>query len=188
MRSTPRAYSVLIAVGTMGYPFMVYFALPHLSPRLLLLPALALIALRVFGARDFVGNGTAAALLLAGAMLLLLGVLAPTAAVRAYPVAMSLCAASAFGLSLVRGPSLVERMARGAASDLPLEAIRYMWWVTLVWCIFLSANAAIAAATAVFGTLAQWTWWNGLLFYFAAGLLFCGEYAVRRYTIPQPSQ
>jgi uncharacterized membrane protein len=177
---------MLVTAGGVAYPFLVYFTLPQLPPRLLLLPAVAMIALRLFGPTDFTGSGTIAALVLAGAVLLVLGTLAPVAAVRAYPVAMSLTAALAFGLSLVRGPSLVERMARRMTPDLPWAAVRYTWCVTLVWCIFLTANGVIAAATALYGTLAQWTLWNGLLFYVAAGVLFGGEYAVRRYNTRRP--
>jgi uncharacterized membrane protein len=186
MRSARRTWPTLVTAGGVAYPFLVYFALPNLPPRLLLLPALAMIVLRVFGPTDFTGTGTIAALVLAGAVLLVLGALAPVAAVRAYPVAMSLTAALAFGLSLVRGPSLVERMARRMTPDLPRAAVRYTWRVTLIWCIFLTANGVIAMATAMCGTLAQWTLWNGLLFYVAAGVLFGGEYAVRRYRTRQP--
>ena len=188
MPSTRKAWRVLLTAACVGYPLLVYFASPLMPPRLLLVPALALISMRAFGAADFSGNWAAATLLLAGVVLLILGMLVPYAAVRAYPVVMSLAAASVFGLSLVRGPSLVERLARRTTFDLPFEAVRYTWRVTLVWCIFLTANAAIAAVTALCGTLKQWTLWNGLLFYLAAGLLFSGEYVVRWYLTSRSAQ
>jgi uncharacterized membrane protein len=188
MPSTRKVWRIFLTAAGVGYPLFVYFALPLMSPRLLLVPALALISMRVFGASDFSGNWAAATLLLAGLVLLILGVLVPYAAVRAYPVVMSLATASVFGLSLVRGPSLLERLARRTTFDLPFEAVRYTWRVTLIWCLFLTANAAIAAVIALCGTLKQWTLWNGLLFYLAAGLLFSGEYVVRRYVTNRSAQ
>lgn len=154
-----------------------------MPPRLLLLPALALIALRVFGGGGLTGPGTATALLLAALVLLVFSVKEPEASLRVYPVLMSLTAAAAFGLSLVGGPSLIERFARRRDPNLPPRGVRYTWWVTLVWCVFLSINAVVALATVLWGTLAQWTLWNGLLFYIAAGLLMAGELTVRRYLV-----
>jgi len=170
----------LAAVVGLAYPLLVYLALPHLSARALLVPALGLIGLRRLGIRGLVAHGATVSLLLAGGVLLLLGILAPELAVRAYPVAMSLAAASVFGLSLLKGPSLIEQIARRQTPDLPDVAILYTWRVTLVWAVFLTANALAAAALAVWGTLAQWTLWNGLLSYLAAGLLMGGEWIIRQ--------
>jgi uncharacterized membrane protein len=172
-------FGLAAAVG-LAYPLLVFLALPHLSARALLVPAFGLIGLRLLGVRGFAAAGAIVSLLLAGGALILLGIFAPELAVRAYPVAMSLAAASAFGLSLRGGPSLIEQIARRQTPDLPEAAIRYTWRVTAIWALFLSANALVATVLALWGTLAQWTLWNGLLSYLAAGLLMGGEWIVRQ--------
>lgn len=179
MLSAHRLWSALSVAAALAYPFLVYFTMSHVSTRLLLLPVLALLALRLFGTDNLAGPGLTAAVLLAALGLLALSVRWPSTAIRAYPVMMSLLAASAFGLSLWRGPSLIERVVRRTQPALPPQGVRYTWWVTLVWCAFLTINAVIAGVAAVWGTLEQWTLWNGLLFYVAAGVLMGGERLVR---------
>lgn len=170
----------LAAVVGLAYPLLVFLALPHISARALLAPALGLIGLRLLGVKGLTAYGATVSLLLAGGVLILLGIFAPELAIRAYPVVMSLAAASVFGLSLLNGPSLVEQIARRQTPGLPDAAILYTWRVTLVWTVFLTANALAAAALAVWGTLAQWTLWNGLLSYLAAGLLMAVEWTIRQ--------
>ena len=45
---------------------------------------------------------------------------------------------------------------------------------------FLVGNAAISAATGLWGSLALWTLWNGLLSYVLMGGLFAGEFMYRQ--------
>ena len=180
-RAIRSPWLAVAAVVGLAYPLLVYFAMPHLSPRVLLVPAIMLIGLRLLGLQGLVARGGTVALLLAGAALLLIGIVAPEMAVRAYPVAMSLAAASVFGLSLFGGPSLIEQIARRQTPSLPNAAIVYTRWVTLIWAVFLTVNAIVAASLAVWGTLAQWTLWNGLLSYLAAGSLMGGEWLLRQY-------
>ena len=102
-----------------------------------------------------------------------------------YPVLMTLGMAAAFGLSLRRGPSLVELFASLPTSELnppdPSPAARaYMRKVTRVWAVFLLASAALSAATVAWGDMAVWTLYNGLISYLLMGGLFAVEYAVRR--------
>ncbi|HLN22604.1 MAG TPA: hypothetical protein VK558_01320, partial [Patescibacteria group bacterium] len=101
-------------------------------------------------------------------------------AVKAYPVAVSLAVAGVFGLSLVYPPTVVERLARLSEPDLPPQGVAYTRKVTLVWVLFLLANAGVSTATALWGSLAQWTLWNGLLSYVAMGTLFAAEFMIRR--------
>jgi len=100
--------------------------------------------------------------------------------VKAYPVAVSLAAAAVFALSLHFPPPVIERIARLTEPDLPPKGVAYTRRVTEVWVGFLLLNASISAATAVWGSLDQWTLWNGLLSYLAMGALFAGEFVVRQ--------
>ena len=188
MRRRGKVLLVAAAIGGIAYPFAVFVALPYISPRLLLIPALALVVLRVLGGRNIAGRAAIGALILSAIALAILGWRAPDISIRAYPVLMSFSAAIAFGASLWRGPSLVETFARRSNPHLPPRGVRYTWWVTVVWFVFLLGNTGIAAITAIWGTLEQWALWNGLLSYFAAGTLMAVEYTVRRFTMSAAAQ
>ena len=107
--------------------------------------------------------------------------MSPLAALQSYPILLSLGLFCVFGYSLVRPPTVVERIARLREPDLPQDAIPYLRGVTLVWLVFFLANAAVSAATALSGSLELWTLYNGFLSYLIMGALFAGELVVRRY-------
>jgi uncharacterized membrane protein len=62
---------------------------------------------------------------------------------------------------------------------LPPGATAYLRGVTQIWFGFLLANAAIASALGLWGSLQQWTLWTGLVSYLLMGALFLGELAWR---------
>jgi len=171
---------VLTMVGSLGYPFLVYFGIGSVPPVVLVLTGLALISFRMLGLRSYaMASYWLASFALAAATLILLLVWRPEMAARAYPIAVSLAVAAVFAMSLRFPPSVVERIARIREADLPPKAIAYTRRVTMVWVLFLLVNAAISASTALWGTLDAWTLWNGFFSYVAMGLLFAGEYLVR---------
>lgn len=143
------------------------------------------LALGLIGSRLAVSDKTQAHIwrlpLLGGAAALaVLLPLDPWLAARAYPVVLSLGFAMAFAVTLRHPPSLVERLARLREPDLPAEGQVYCRAVTWVWAAWLTANAAIAAGLAAFGSDEAWALWTGLLAYGVMGLLFAGEWVVRR--------
>jgi len=174
-----------VLVLGVGYPFVVYFALGHVPPATLVLGLLALLALRLVFARAADRRGATMAPLLglaSGALLVLLAVAAsPAAALKFYPVLVSLGFAAVFGYSLLRPPTIIERIARLRDPALPASAIAYLRNVTVAWLIFFVANAAISIATAVDGDLALWTLYNGFISYVIMGALFAGELVIRYY-------
>lgn len=97
-----------------------------------------------------------------------------------YPVAVNLVLLIVFAHSLRGAQSIVERLARLQDPELSPRGVRYTRKVTQAWCVFFALNGTIAAVTAVIGDLKLWTWWNGLLSYGAMGLMFGGEYLLRR--------
>ena len=84
-----------------------------------------------------------------------------------------------FAYSLIAPPSMVERLARLDDADLPPAAIAYTRRVTQLWCGFFAANGAVALYTALFATMAEWSFYHGFLAYLLMGLLFAGEYCAR---------
>ncbi|MGD0142126.1 MAG: hypothetical protein ABSC92_03115 [Rhizomicrobium sp.] len=101
-------------------------------------------------------------------------------AVRLYPVFMNAAMLSVFAVTLWRPPSMIERFARILVPDLPQSGIRYTYRVTIVWIAFFALNGAIALWSALQPGWTAWTLYNGFLSYAAAGVLFIGEYFVRR--------
>ncbi len=172
---------LLAVVGGLAYPLIVYFSISVMPPALLVCFGLGLVGLRWAGIRRLAqGRIWTWAFAAAASGLIALLVLSPRLAVMAYPVAVSLCVAGVFAVSLRFPPTAVERLARIVEPDLPPEGVAYTRKVTLVWIAFLLANATVSAASALWGSVAAWTLWNGLLSYLAMGLLFLGEILVRR--------
>lgn len=171
----------LVAFGA-AYPFIVYAGIGHVQPAVFVGLALAVLAIRAIG---LLGNGRdgmfSGALATVGISLLALLSIDGMVAAKAYPVLMSLAFAAAFGGSLLFPPTLVERFAALAGTIATPPARRYMRRVTLVWFVFLLANAGVSGWTAVAEDPAIWALYNGLLSYLFMGLLMGGELLVRRW-------
>jgi uncharacterized membrane protein len=171
---------VLAAAGGLAYPLTVYFGMSRLPPGIIVLFGMALIGLRLLGTWRGAQQAGVMVLVLAGAGMIVLLSFAPSLAAMAYPVVISLGTSAIFGLSLIRPPSVVERIVRIREPDLPPQGVVYAHWVTMIWAIFLAVNAMVSAACALWGTLEIWTLWNGLISYLLMGALFVGEIGVRR--------
>lgn len=160
------------------YPFLVWFGWNRLSARTLG----ALLAL-LLGVR-FLGFGRKSHELAPAALIPLVPVLLGTAFGESrlflwYPALVSGSTLVWFAASLRSRPA-VERFARLRHPELPPEAVRHCRDATWAWVIFLAINTSMAAVTALRGDLNLWTIWNGAVFYSGMGLMFSGEYAVRR--------
>lgn len=178
--------AVVRSVMIGGYPLVVYLGMTRWSPRTLalvlaaaLLPGLAL-RLREARREDLwpvlrvplslVGLFAAAALSGEGRLFL------------ALPVLVNLGLLANFAASL-RGPvSLVERFARLQEPELPPGGPAYCRKVTVAWCGFFVANAAVCAALAVWAPVRWWMLYTGLIGYLLIGLMFTVEYIVRKAT------
>jgi uncharacterized membrane protein len=180
-RSIRNPWLVLAALGGLAYPLLVYFGISRLPTGSLVLFGLVLIALRfgrVSGSLQPEAGATAMILACAGLLATLL--VAPASAALAYPVVVSLASAMVFGLSLINPPTVIERIARVREPDLPPRGVAYARQVTLIWMLFLIANAAVSACLAAWGSVAAWALWNGLLSYLLMGAILIGEIGVRR--------
>ncbi len=175
----PDPTPVLLGLGGLLYPFLVYFGLPYLSPAPLVALAAGLGGLHLWRQRRG-GIMPRWGLLLIPCVLLALLAARPVLAAQAYPPLVSLCLAAAFAWSLLHPPTVIERIARLRHPQMPAAVIAYTRTVTKVWLAFFLANAAIATACALWGSVAAWTLWTGLVSYLLIGLLFAGEFLVRR--------
>ncbi|MFP4895573.1 hypothetical protein [Paraburkholderia sp. EG304] len=108
---------------------------------------------------------------------------------RFYPLLVNLGLLIAFGATLVRGPSMIEKFARLGSPDLPPGAVRYTRRVTQVWCAFFVLNGAFSAYTALYWSRAAWSLYNGAIAYVLIGVLLAGEYVWRRlFVLPRAAR
>ncbi len=187
----PDPVPLLARIGTVAYPFLVYFGLPRFSAGPLVVVAIALGGLQVLQHLRR-GGGVIPRWCFASMVAVLLGVLAllalrPLLAVEAYPLIVNLGLASVFAWSLAQPPTAIERIARLTNPDLPPEAVAYIRVVTKVWIAFFLINATITSACAVWFNIAIWSLWTGVISYLLIGALFAGEVIVRRRVLPRPA-
>ena len=177
-----RAVTALIAVASLGYPVLVYLAI-GIAPGWLL--AAVLLAVLTLGARLRRGSPDplGPALWAACFGTLLLAALAPEFGAKSYPVLVNAALALVFGTSLLRPPSVVERIARLADPSIPVEATPYLRNVTAAWVAFFVVNGSISIWTALQASLQTWTLYNGLIAYLLIGVMFAGEWTVRHLVI-----
>ena len=170
--------TILLPLAGLLYPFVVYFGMEKVSPPMfaLVLGAIWLIRapklLREPGGRWMVGAALAycALLALSGEASLL----------RWYPTLISALLLVAFVLSLIYGPTFIERIARLREPNFPDSAVIYTRKVTWVWVGFFVFNGSMSAALTLWAPIAWWTLYNGLIAYFIMGALFAGEWMLRK--------
>lgn len=97
---------------------------------------------------------------------------------RLYPAIMVALFFLCFFISLFKTP-LVEVIARRMGEDIDDRAQRYCRNVTRVWAAFLAVHFLVTLGT-VFASYETWVFYNGVLAYVMMGVLFMGEWIVRR--------
>jgi uncharacterized membrane protein len=176
-RKTPPLLAAILLVVSLAYPVVVYLALGHVSPRWIALLLVALALARAWVTREAFWLGAAALATLLAAASFLGDFWGP---LKLYPALVNGVMFALFAMSLWRGPTVVERLARLRETHFPPAAIAYTRRVTQVWCVFFVVNGLIAVATALWASAAVWALYNGLLSYVAMGVLMGGEWLVRR--------
>lgn len=173
----------IVGVITLLYPFAVYFGIQYFQPWLIAALLVVMLALRLLlnqGSKQW------------GRPLIIIGIVYCIFAVwrneldalRLYPVLVNAGTLLVFAWSLYSPPSIIERLARLQHPNLPPEGVVYTRRVTQVWCVFFIVNGGIALFTALWSSFAAWSLYNGLIAYLLMGLLFAGEYIVRKRTQP----
>jgi uncharacterized membrane protein len=174
----PRA---LLAVLTLAYPALVYFGLAYFRPGAFGILIGLLVVLRLSGADRRQWRLLAIPFVLMVVYSVAVAVFDSELLVRIYPAIVNLMMLSVFGWSMINPPTFIERMIR--ARDMPMGpgAEIYLFYLSGVWCGFFVINAGIAAYTAWASSLETWALYNGLIVYLIIGILFLGEWPVRRY-------
>ena len=102
-----------------------------------------------------------------------------------YPVAVSVGLLALFGSTLLSGPTFIFRLACLGDKTLHSSAMRqfvepYCAKVTIIWCFFFIFNGIAATYTCLSGSDKLWALYNGFLSYILIGLLFSGEFIIRK--------
>ena len=98
---------------------------------------------------------------------------------------MNVLLLGAFGLTLFHPPSMIYRFAVLQDKSIPSSPgenriSKYCRKVTIVWVTFFVFNGSIAALTIFSGSDVLWSIYNGGVSYILIGLLFAGEFIVRK--------
>ncbi|MCM5682696.1 hypothetical protein M8A51_24455 [Schlegelella sp. S2-27] len=176
--------SALLVAVTLAYPFAVYWGLGRFEPRWLALLLLGLALVRLGATRQRAWWLAVGVATLLAATTFFLNAALP---LKLYPLLINGSMLALFTASLLKPPSAIERLARLRQPDLPPEGIVYTRRVTMVWCAFFVVNGLVSAWTAWFASDALWALYNGLVSYLMMGLLFAGEWLVRRCIVAKNS-
>ncbi len=172
-----RVRPALVVLLTLAYPLLVYFGLGRFEPRWMALPLVGIAVVRAVATRERVwlvaalGAGVLAVATLVGNSALPL---------KLYPVLVNGVLLGVFATSLAFPPTVIERLARLREPELPPSGVAYTRRVTQVWCGFFVLNGSTALATSLWASDAVWALYNGLISYVLMGVLFAGEWWVRR--------
>ncbi len=182
------AIAIVDAVLVVLYPVAVWLGLSHLGARgvsfvvlALLVPTLA-VRLRKADRATF---WTVVRVPIAILVLVVLGAVTDDPRfVLAMPVLVNALMLFTFGETLREGQvPIVERFARLVEKDLSPEKQAHCRRWTKLWCAFFVANGAAALALGLAAPLSWWTTYNGGIAYGLMGLMFAGEYVLRKATL-----
>ena len=176
---------VFFAAIFIAYPVMIYFGLMFFDARSVAVLLILLVGARLVFVRRSAGRRAFRpqlifALAAASAIGFLVIVSDSPVFLKFYPVCISALMLVLFSVSLIHPPTVIERFARLQTPNLPPAAIRYTRKVTIVWCGFFILNGGAALYTALYSSMETWTLYNGAISYVLMGVLFAGEYLVRR--------
>lgn len=161
-----------------AYPLAVYILLGRGELRLAGLALLAAVGMRALRPGS-TRLGTVATLGVGALFAVAVVISSSETLARLYPVAISAVLLGAFGATLLRPPSMVERIARGTGAELDADGTLYTRAVTIVWCGFFLVNGSIALVTALFASREVWVLYNGFVSYVIVAALFVGERVAR---------
>jgi len=173
------AIRLAVFLALVTYPLLVWFGLARFGTAPMAVVLGILLMARLLLLKGRLKRAFPVALVVVGAFIALVVLADDDRLLRFYPVLISSALFGACAWTLVRPPSLLERMLRLAGRDIPAEAPPYLRGVTLAWAVFFVVNAAIAAWTALAAPLQTWVFYNGFLAYVLIAALVGLEWLAR---------
>jgi len=178
MNALGRVFGFLAVPLAILYPLAIGFGEGRIQPRFLA-AALLIAGLARFPALSMrrIAPWWFGALLALGLLAVAFNVALP---LKFYPVLVNAALLTIFASSLLSPPTVIERLARLKEPNLSPQACDYVRHVTQVWCVFFALNGTVALITALWASARVWMLYNGFVSYILMGLLFTGEFLVRR--------
>lgn len=181
-----RVVGVLSAMTFVAYPIVAFVALRLWPPRTAMLVMVASFVPTIWLRRRRGPNASPFGLMAwvpwVTVGLLIVGAWVGKAGLALWaPVVVNATLCMTFTMTLFRGPPLVERFARMSVRDLGAAELRWCRVWTALWAAFFVMNGATAGVLAVYGPLAWWALYTGILGYIAVGVMFGIEYTVRKF-------
>ena len=97
-----------------------------------------------------------------------------------YPIVINVLMLSLFGGSLLRGQTVVERLARLQTPDLNEHGVRYTRKVTQLWCGVFIVNILITATAIGLEYYDFWALYTSVISYCIMAMVMAGEWLVRQ--------
>jgi uncharacterized membrane protein len=164
---------IIVILLTLIYPFIVFVALQkQLSLKFMSLFLTAIILINFIKSKQKIT--------LAFGLLLstLLYITNNDLFLKSYPVIMNLIITITFYASLSSTPIITQITQKMKLKQTNQTKI-YTKNLTIIWTIFLAINTVISFTT-LFLSPFVWTLYNGLISYLLMGILFIGEFCIRR--------
>jgi len=107
-------------------------------------------------------------------------------AFKFFPVFINIMLIITFGTTLFHPPAMIYRFAILADKTIPKslgekKIAAYCYKVTVIWVVFFAVNGSIAALTVFIGSDLIWAIYNCGICNVLMGMLFVGEYIVRKF-------
>lgn len=173
------AFTLLLLVLMLAYPFAVYYHIENVNPRWFAGVLFVAFILRFLllgntkSIHDWLMLGAASAFCVS------VMVFESEQLLKFYPVLMNLGMGLVFIVSLTGERCLIETFARAGGKIPPPEAHRYLRTLTLLWGGLLILNGAVSAYTAWYTSLSFWALYNGILSYMLIASFAIGEWVYR---------
>ncbi len=175
-----RVAKLIVMLGVIAYPVLVYGGLRLLEPRWLALAVGAVVLVREL---QHWRRGHSTPLLVPlscmGAILLSVMLFNERRFLLFVPALFNAALFVSFAWTLLAGPSMVETLARRHYGHVPPEHLGYCRRVTGVWSAFFLTNSAVTVWLALYASIEMWTVYTGFLAYVLAGMLFAAEMTYR---------
>lgn len=172
--------TVILAIGVVLYPILVYFGTGFISLRIISLLIGTCLILSLFLQRNRPPQLHLLLPIILGVILCLTGAFMNYPSLTLYlPVLFSVGFFISFAYTLLFPPSMVEIFARMIIPERSPDEIAYCRRITIVWVIFFGLNGSVAFFTACCASIAAWSLYNGLLSYVVIGIIFAVELCYR---------
>jgi uncharacterized membrane protein len=171
----------------LGYPILIHLSIHFqaVDMAVYVLSFYCVLPLLIPAMRKRLGGMNILLLCLLSLSVLLVGFYLPEKIVVLPPILIFATMAYTFASTLRSGSvPLITRIALVIRGELPDYVMVYTRKATLAWVIFFLVMMFINLFLAMFASLEIWSYFANFIAWGLTGLMFLGEYLVRRYSMP----